>query len=142
MIGKISHIGIAVQSIENAAKLYTDVFGLLEAGREEVPDQKVKVCFIPVGESRVELLEPTDPEGAVAKFIANKGEGIHHIAYEVEDLVKALAICREKGLRLIDETPRRGAGGAMIAFLHPKSTGGVLVELCEHAPAADNDVEG
>lgn len=137
MIGKVNHIGIAVRDIESAVKLYTDVFGLLVAGTEEVPDQKVKVCFIPVGESRVELLEPTDPEGAVAKFIANKGEGIHHIAYEVEDLVKALAICREKGLRLIDETPRRGAGGAMIAFLHPKSTGGVLIELCEHAPAAD-----
>jgi len=133
MIGKISHLGIAVQNIEAAAKLYTDVFGLLTAGTEEVPDQKVKVCFIPIGESRVELLEPTDPEGAVAKFIASKGEGIHHVAYEVEDLEKALAICREKGLRLIDEKPRRGAGGARIAFLHPKSTGGVLVELCEHA---------
>lgn len=132
MIGKISHIGVAVQNIETAARLYTDVFGLLLAGTEEVPDQKVKVCFIPVGESRVELLEPTDPEGAVAKFIANKGEGVHHIAYEVEDLEKALAICREKGLRLIDAKPRRGAGGAKIAFLHPKSTGGVLIELCEH----------
>ncbi len=139
MIGHISHLGIAVANLEAAAKLYTDVFGLVMTGTEVVPEQKVKVGFFPLGESRIELLEATEPESPIAKFIANKGEGIHHIAYAVEDLEKALATAKEMGLRLIDETPRKGAGGARIAFLHPKSTFGVLIELCEHGEEHESE---
>jgi methylmalonyl-CoA/ethylmalonyl-CoA epimerase len=136
-LGKISHLGIAVKSIEDSLKLYTDVFGLELAGTEVVPEQKVKVAFLPVGESRIELLEATEPDSAVAKFIENKGEGIQHIAFQVENVEKAIEAAKELGMRMIDEKPRKGAGGARIAFMHPKSTYGVLIELCEHG--ADHD---
>ena len=136
-LGKISHLGIAVKSIEDSLKLYTDVFGLELAGTEVVPEQKVKVAFLPVGESRIELLEATEPDSPVAKFIENKGEGIQHIAFQVADVEKAIEAAKELGMRMIDEKPRKGAGGARIAFLHPKGTYGVLIELCEHGEDHD-----
>lgn len=130
-ISKVDHIGIAVKDLEEALKLYRDILQLEVTDVEEVPDQKVKVAFIPVGESKVELLEPTTDDSPVAKFIAKRGEGIHHITFRVDNLEKALEEAKAAGIRLIDETPRLGAGGAKIAFLHPKSTGGVLLELCQ-----------
>lgn len=130
MIKKIDHIGVAVKSIEEARKLY-ELLGLSVTKTEVVEEQKVKVAFLPTGSSKVELLESTDPDGPVAKFIAAKGEGVQHIAYRVDDIEAALATLKEAGVRLIDEKPRRGAGGAKIAFLHPKETFGTLIELCE-----------
>lgn len=127
---RIDHIGIAVNSIEEASKVYT-ALGLTAQGIEEVAEQKVKVAFFPCGDSEIELLESTSPDGPIAKFIEKKGEGIQHIALRVDNLEEALAEMKAKGIRLIDETPRYGAGGARIAFLHPKSTGGVLIELSE-----------
>ncbi len=131
MLERIDHIGIAVRDLEAALTVYRDCLGLTMTGVEEVAEQKVKVAFLPVGDSKVELLQSTDPEGPVAKFIENKGEGVQHIAFRVKNLEEKLAELKAKGVRLIDEKPRYGAGGARIAFLHPKSTGGVLVELCE-----------
>jgi methylmalonyl-CoA/ethylmalonyl-CoA epimerase len=128
---KINHIGIAVQSIEAALPFYRDVLGMAFEGTEEVAEQKVRVAFLAVGESRIELLEPTAVDSPVAKYLEKNGEGIHHLAYEVADLGAALAAFKAQGVRLIDETPRRGAHGTRIAFLHPKATGGVLTELCQ-----------
>jgi len=128
---KIDHIGIAVKDMETAKKFYTEVLGLKPMGEEVVEEQKVKVCFIPCGDSEVELLESTAPDGPVAKFIEKNGEGIQHIAYRVDNIEAALADLKEQGVRLIDEKPRYGAGGASIAFVHPKATGGILVELSE-----------
>jgi methylmalonyl-CoA/ethylmalonyl-CoA epimerase len=108
------------------------MLGMKCTGEEVVEEQDVKVAFLPVGESEIELLESTSPDGNIAKYIQKKGEGIHHIAFEVDDLEAKLEELKEKGVRLIDEKPRYGAGGARIAFLHPKSTNGILVELCEH----------
>jgi len=130
-IVKIDHLGIAVKNIEEGKKFWTDILGLAFEGSETVEAQKVTTAFFPVGESEVELLESTAPDGPVAKYIEKKGEGIQHVAFRVEDIETALKELKEKGVRLIDETPRKGAGGARIAFLHPKSTNGVLVELCE-----------
>ena len=127
---RIDHIGIAVNSIEEGRKIY-EALGLVSGGIEEVAEQKVKVCFLPCGDSEIELLESTDPEGPVAKFIEKKGEGVQHIAIRVPNIVEAIAEMKEKGFRMIDEIPRYGAGGASIAFCHPKSTGGVLIELTE-----------
>lgn len=127
---QIDHIGIAVKSIEEAAKLYSDL-GLAIEGTETVESQRVKVAFIPIGQSRIELLESTAPDGNVAKFIESKGEGIHHIAVKVDDVAKALEELAAKGYALIDKVPRQGAGGHKIAFVHPKSTRGVLLELSE-----------
>jgi methylmalonyl-CoA/ethylmalonyl-CoA epimerase len=131
MTKKINHIGIAVKNIEVSLPLYRDVLGMKFEGSEEVADQKVRVAFLCVGESRIELLEPTSPDSAVAKFLEKNGEGIHHIAYEVDDVEAALAELQAKEVRLVDQTPRGGAHGTRIAFLHPKSTGGVLTELCQ-----------
>ena len=131
MITKLDHIGIAVSSLEEASKTYRDVLGLKDHGVEVVEEQKVKVAFFPVGDTEIELLESTDPEGPIAKFIEKRGEGVQHLAFRVDNIEAALDEMRTKGIRLIDEKPRYGAGGARIAFLHPKSTGGVLVELCE-----------
>ena len=128
---KIDHIGIAVNSMDNGRNFWSDILGLSFEGDETVAEQKVKTAFFPVGESEVELLESTAPDGPIAKFIEKKGEGIQHIAFRVENIESALAELKAKGVRLIDETPRKGAGGAKIAFLHPKATSGVLVELCE-----------
>lgn len=131
MISKLDHIGIAVKSIDEALKFYTGVLGLKCSGIEEVAEQKVKTAFIPTGDGELELLESTSDEGPIAKFIEKKGEGIQHIALRVDDIEKTLEELKEKGVVLIDEKPRYGAGGAKIAFLHPKSTKGVLLELCQ-----------
>jgi len=131
LIRKVDHIGVAVRSIEEAAKLYEVLLGLKITATEVVEEQKVRVAFLPTGDSEVELLESTDPEGPVAKFIAARGEGIQHIAFRVDNLEEMLAALKKAGVRLIDEKPRFGAGGAKIAFLHPKETFGTLIELCE-----------
>lgn len=131
MIKKVDHIGIAVKDLAATLAFYEGMLGLKSVETEVVEDQKVKVAFLPTGDSEVELLESTSPDGAIAKFIEKNGEGIQHIAFRVDNLEQRLAELKEKGVRLIDQKPRRGAGGANIAFLHPKSTFGVLVELCE-----------
>lgn len=130
MIKKVDHIGIAVKDLAEALKFY-ELLGLKAAGTEVVEEQKVKVAFLPTGDSEVELLESTSPDGPIAKFIEKNGPGIQHIAFRVDNIEQALAELKEKGVRLIDEKPRYGAGGARIAFLHPKATFGVLIELSE-----------
>ncbi|MDR3279543.1 MAG: methylmalonyl-CoA epimerase [Synergistaceae bacterium] len=127
----IDHIGIAVKSIDDSLKFWETTLGIKCTGRETVEDQKVTTAFLPIRDTEVELLEPTSEESAIAKFIEKKGEGIHHIAIRVDNLEACLAELKESGVRLIDETPRLGAGGAMIAFVHPKSTGGILLELSQ-----------
>lgn len=128
---RVDHIGIAVKDLEQAKKFYTEVLGMTAMGEETVEQQKVKVCFIPCGDSEVELLESTSPDGPIAKFIDKNGEGIQHLAIRVDNVEAAIADLKAKGVRMIDETPRYGAGGASIAFVHPKSTGGILLELSE-----------
>ena len=131
MIKKISHIGVAVKNLEEAKKLYEEVFGLKIEGEEVSEEQKVKIAFVPIGDTRIELLEATEPQSPIAKFIESRGEGVHHIAFETDNIEAELQKFKEKGLRLIDEKPRSGAHGTKIAFIHPKSTLGVLFELCE-----------
>ncbi len=131
MIEKIDHIGIAVKSIKETSELLSNILGLKVASEEIVEEQKVKVAFLPLGDSELELLESTSPEGPIARFIEKKGEGIQHIAFRVNNIEEVLEKLEKEGVRLIDEKPRYGAGGAKIAFLHPKSTNGILVELCE-----------
>ena len=131
MLKKINHIGIAVKSLEASIPFYRDQLGMTFEGTEEVADQKVRVAFLQIGESRIELLEPTADDSPIAIFLEKKGEGVHHMAYEVEDVAATLAEMEEQGLRLIDKTPRRGAHNSLIAFLHPKATGGVLTEICQ-----------
>lgn len=128
---KVDHVGIAVSNLEESLQFYTEVLGLKNAGTEVVEEQKVRVAFLPCGDSELELLESTSPDGPVAKFIEKNGEGVQHIALRVENIEEALAYLKEKGVRLIDEKPRYGAGGARIAFLHPKVTRGVLLEITE-----------
>ena len=128
---KVDHIGIAVQSIAETKKFYQDLLGLEHAGNETVEEQKVTTAFFPVGDTEVELLESTAADGPIAKYLEKRGEGVQHIAFRVENIEEALIELKAKGIRLIDEQPRKGAGGAKIAFLHPKSTYGVLIELCE-----------
>ena len=128
---KIDHLGIAVGSIAERKNFWTEVLGLSLAGLETVAEQKVTTAFLPVGESEIELLESTAPDGPIAGFLEKRGEGIQHVAFRVENIEDALAELKEKGIPLIDQKPRRGAGGAKIAFLHPKATNGILVELCE-----------
>ena len=130
MIKKINHIGIAVNSIEEAVKLYTDVLGLEVQDIEIVADQKVKTAIIPVGESKIELLESTDPEGVIARYIEKRGEGLHHLALEVSNIKDTLEMLAKQGVVLIDEKPRNGVENTSIAFLHPKGTK-VLIELVE-----------
>ena len=130
-VEKIAHIGIAVESIEQWIGFYRDVLGLDYGGFEEVPEQKVRVAFLTIGESSIELLEPTSDESPIAKFLEKRGSGIHHIAIQVDDIEAALARHREAGARLIDNEPRIGAHNMKIAFIHPKASGGVLLELCE-----------
>ena len=131
-ISRIEHLGIAVQNIAEVLPYYTDVLGLEYYKEEVVEDQKVKTAFLKVGEVKIELLEPTCPESTIQKFLDNGGRGIHHVAFKVEDGVSnALAQCDANGIRLIDKAPRGGADGLKIAFLHPKSTCGILTELCE-----------
>jgi len=130
-ISHIEHIGIAVRNISEHLPYYEKVLGLKCYNIEEVADQKVKTAFFKVGQTKIELLEPTSEESTIAKFIEKRGEGVHHIAFSVSDVAKALAEVEEKGIQLIDKTPRCGAEGMQIAFLHPKSTGSVLTELCQ-----------
>lgn len=130
-ISKISHIGIAVRDLDEQIAFYRDKLGLELVGIESIEDQKVKVAIFRVGESNIELLTPTSPQSPVAKFLDKRGEGIHHLAYQVEGLEGLLAALENKGVDLIDKKPRQGAHGARIAFLHPRSTFGVLTELCE-----------
>lgn len=131
-ITHIEHLGIAVKSIEAALPYYEEVLGLKCYAIEEVADQRVKTAFLKVGQTKIELLESTDPEGPVGKFIEKKGEGIHHIAFAVDKIEDQLKHAEENGVNLIDKAPRKGAEGLDIAFLHPKSTFGVLTELCEN----------
>ncbi|MBI9034257.1 MAG: methylmalonyl-CoA epimerase [Bacteroidales bacterium] len=126
----IEHIGIAVKSLEESIPYYEKVLGLECYSVEEVKDQKVKTAFFKVGQTKIELLESTDPEGPIGKYIEKKGEGIHHLAFAVEDVDQALTEAEENGVRLIDKVSRSGAEGLSIGFLHPKSTGSVLTELC------------
>lgn len=133
---KIDHLGIAVQSIEETLAFYRDALGLEVEGRETVEDQGVHVAMLPVGESRVELLEATGPDTPVGKFLAKRGPGLHHVCYHVPDIRAALDRMKANGVRLIDEEPRVGAGGHLVAFVHPSATGGVLVELAEASDAS------
>ncbi len=130
-VKKINHIGIAVESIAEVVKFYKESLGLSVEGEEEVTEQKVKVVFLPLGETRLELLEPTAEDSPVKKFLETKGPGVHHLAFDVDDIEAELARLKEQGARLIDEKPRRGAHGTKIAFIHPKESKGVLVELTE-----------
>ena len=131
-ISHIEHLGIAVESIENALPYHENVLGLTCYNIETVEDQKVKTAFLKCGETKIELLEPTSPDSTIAKFIEKRGMGVHHVAFAVEDgVANALAQAEEAGVRLIDKAPRKGAENLNIAFLHPKSTMGVLTELCE-----------
>jgi methylmalonyl-CoA/ethylmalonyl-CoA epimerase len=129
---KVDHIGIATKSIEDGLAVWRDALGLEVDATEEVTEQGVKVCMLAVGDTHVELLEPLSPETAVGKFLAKRGPGMHHIAIEVADINASLAELKNKGARLIDETPRVGAGGCLVAFVHPSSTNGVLLELVQH----------
>ena len=128
---RVDHVGIAVKDLAASVKWYEETLGLHSKGTEVVQEQQVTVAFLPCGDSELELLASTSPEGPIARFIEKNGEGIQHIAIRVDDIDAALAELKEKGVRLIDQTPRYGAGGARIAFLHPKATHGVLLELCE-----------
>ena len=131
----VNHIGIAVRSIAAQRPFYEDTLGAVFEGTEEVPDQKVRVGFFRVGDVRLEPLEPTDPTSTVAAFLEKRGEGLHHVAFAVEGIEACIAELKRSGVRMIDEAPRPGAHHMRIAFLHPKSTLGVLTELCEPAPS-------
>lgn len=129
---RINHLGIASPSLSETMASLQRIFGLTAGHIEEVPDQKVRTAFYPVGESTLEYLESTDPEGPVGKFLQKRGPGIHHLAFEVDDVDEAVKELLAKGVRMIDQAPRQGAHGNRIAFLHPSETGGVLVEICQH----------
>lgn len=134
-VKSLNHVGIAVRSIEDQRPYYEDVLGAEFEGYEDVPSQKVKVGFFRVEDVRLELLEPTDPSGPIAKFLEKRGEGLHHLAFTVDDIQARIDQLKESGIRMIDETPRGGAHHMQIAFVHPKSSHGVLTELCEPATA-------
>jgi methylmalonyl-CoA/ethylmalonyl-CoA epimerase len=129
---KIDHIGIATRSIEEGLALWQDALGLKPDLTEEVTEQGVRVCMLPVGDTHIELLEPLGPETSVGKFLAKRGPGMHHVAIEVKDIRGSLEELKNRGARLVDETPRIGAGGCLVAFVHPSSTNGVLLELVQH----------
>ncbi|MEE2708382.1 MAG: methylmalonyl-CoA epimerase [Gemmatimonadota bacterium] len=128
---RIAHIGIAVKNLDESLKLYQETLGLKLHGREVVDGDKVTVAFLPIGDTEIELMEAIEPDSPVGRFIEKRGEGIHHIAVEVEDIDATVEAVRDQGYLLIDEDPRPGAGGVRVAFIHPKSTNGVLIELCE-----------
>ncbi|MGA2407689.1 MAG: methylmalonyl-CoA epimerase [Bacteroidales bacterium] len=134
----IEHIGIAVSKLEDAIDFYEKVMGLACYNIEEIPEQKLRTAFFMVGQTKIELLESTDPEGPIGKFIEKRGEGIHHIAFSVERIEEQLVHAANLGVRLIDSKPRKGAEGLDIAFLHPKATSGVLIELCENKSSLKN----
>jgi methylmalonyl-CoA/ethylmalonyl-CoA epimerase len=127
---RVNHIGIAVEQLDTALAFY-QTLNITAAGREVVPSQKVETAFLPIGDTRIELLQSIDPEGPIGKFLANKGEGLHHIAIEVDNIEAALSELKANGVRLIDEAPRSGAHGTRVAFVHPKAAHGVLIELVE-----------
>ena len=131
MLEKINHIGIAVKSLDETLSFYRDMLGMTYLGVEEVAEQKVRVAMLEVGESKIELLEPTSADSPVARFLEKNGPGIHHVAYEVADINSAIEHLEREGAKMIDRTPRNGAHGASIAFVHPKSSNGVLTELCQ-----------
>ncbi|MBU8879299.1 methylmalonyl-CoA epimerase [Bacillus sp. FJAT-29790] len=131
MIKKVDHIGIAVRSLEEALPFYTEILRLPLLGIEEVDSEKVKVAFLKAGETKLELLEPTSSESPIAKYIEKRGEGIHHVALGVDSIQERINEMKEKGIRMLNEMPKAGAGGAQVAFMHPKSTGSVLYEFCE-----------
>jgi methylmalonyl-CoA/ethylmalonyl-CoA epimerase len=131
MMRKLSHAGIAVKNLDSAVAVYKKLFKIEEVKTETVEDQKVKIAFFHIGESSIELTEATSPDSPIAKFIEKRGEGIHHLSFEVDDISAELTRLKSEGFQLIDEQPRRGAGGYWIAFLHPKSTNGVLVEISQ-----------
>ena len=131
-LSHIEHIGIAVKDLQESIKFYENILGLKCYNIEEVKDQKVKTAFFMVGQTKLELLEATDPESSIAKYIDKKGEGIHHLAFAVKNIENALAEVESKGVQLIDKAPRKGAEGLDIAFMHPKSTASILMELCEN----------
>ncbi len=131
MTKKVSHIGVAVKDLETSIPFYRDMLNMEFEGTEVVEEQKVKVAFLVTGETRIELLEATSEDSPIAKFIEKKGEGVHHVAYEVEDIEAAIADQMAKGIRMIDEKPRLGAHNNLIAFIHPKASGGVLTEICQ-----------
>jgi methylmalonyl-CoA/ethylmalonyl-CoA epimerase len=139
LVKKIDHIGIAVHSIEKALPFYTENLNLTLLGVEEVESEKVKIAFLKIGESKLELLEPLTKESAIANFLEKRGEGIHHIALAVDSIQDRIDEIKENGIRMINDTPKLGAGGAMVAFMHPKSTGGVLFEYCEKRGMDKND---
>jgi methylmalonyl-CoA epimerase len=138
---KIDHIGIATNAIDGSVDFWRDTLGLAVGEIEEVSQQKVRVCMLPVGESQVELLEATSPDSPISKFLEKRGQGIHHIAIRVDDIRGMLAELKRKGARLIDEVPRTGAGGCLVAFIHPSSTGGVLLELVQRPDDAGQDAQ-
>jgi methylmalonyl-CoA/ethylmalonyl-CoA epimerase len=129
---KVDHIGIATRQLDEALRLWRDTLGLQVTSTEEVTEQGVRVAMLPLGESQIELLEPLSPGSPVGKFLEKRGPGIHHVALRVTDIQAALVQLKEKGTRLIDETPRLGAGGCLVAFIHPSSANGVLLELVQH----------
>ncbi|HJR09622.1 MAG TPA: methylmalonyl-CoA epimerase [Pyrinomonadaceae bacterium] len=139
---KIEHIGIATHKIDDALEFWRDALGLRVVETEEVAEQGVRVAMLPVGEPRIELLEPTSESSPVAKFLQKRGAGIHHIAVRVDDIRASLNRLKEQGARLIDESPRTGAGGCLVAFVHPASAGGVLLELVEHVSAKHDSEKG
>jgi len=132
MLKKIDHIGIAVADLEAAIKKYTDITGQPAAHKEIVPEHKVATAFFPVGETRLELLKGIDPDSSISKFVEKRGEGIHHICFEVEDLAATKQVLSQQGLQFVENTSERGAGGSKVAFIHPNSTGGILIELVEY----------
>ena len=136
MVRRIAHIGVATRSIASAAEIY-EALGVTVGPAEEVEDQQVRVALIEVGESAIELLEATDPASPIARFIEKRGEGIHHLAFEVDDIEKHLELLRSRGVELIDTVPRKGADGAVVAFIHPRGAGGVLIELCQRSRDGD-----
>ncbi len=131
MIQKINHIGIAVARLEEQIPFYRDILGLVQLGIEEIPEQKVRTAMFKVGDINIELLEPTSDESPIAKFLAKRGNGIHHIAYESDGVVQEIEQLEKKGIEMLDRTPREGAHGTLIAFLHPRSSGKILTEICE-----------
>jgi len=131
MLKNIDHLGIAVNSLDDSMHLYENILGLECHGQETVEDQEVNIAFYKVGDTKIELLESTSIDGPIARHIDARGQGLQHIAYQVADIEEAIAELLNKGMTMLDKTPRRGAGGARIAFLHPKSTNGILIELCE-----------
>ncbi|WP_442594747.1 methylmalonyl-CoA epimerase [Neobacillus sp. D3-1R] len=139
MVKKIDHIGIAVRSLENTLPFYTEVLNLPLLGMEEVDSEKVRVAFLKIGESKLELLEPTSEESPIAQFLEKRGEGLHHVALSVDSIEDRIEEIKNKGIRMINDIPKKGAGGAMVAFMHPKSTSGVLFEYCEKKGIEHNE---